>query len=287
MHSVNSDGNPRDRQLHSGFGTHGHTSETVSDQPAAAAIRFGLAEVESEDAVSTPVWRIADRRITGFAPPPVRRENIAHDAFANLDTRTYLFGKRLFDLLFASAAIVVTSPLLLLIGIAIKLSSPGPVFFRQERIGKNGRIFDMLKFRTMRVADRSFTDKSWRALDDPRRTVVGSILRRTSLDELPQFFNVLIGEMSVVGPRPERPFFVNKFISEIPGYALRHRGQVGITGLAQIHGFRGDTCIQTRVIYDIEYLEKWSFALDLHIVWLTVKGIFTSDHESQPKQVCD
>src|SRR5438270_925841 len=124
---------------------------------------------------------------------------------------------------------------MLLIAVAIKVSSRGPVFFKQERVGSGDEVFEILKFRTMRVADKAITDTAWRALDDPRRTAVGSLLRRTSLDELPQFFNVLKGEMSVVGPRPERPFFVEKFSIDIPQYELRHVGEVGITGLAQIH----------------------------------------------------
>jgi exopolysaccharide biosynthesis polyprenyl glycosylphosphotransferase len=206
-------------------------------------------------------------------------EDLAAAGFPNVQSIMYSVAKRAFDIVFASLAIIITAPLLLVIAIAIKLSSPGPVFFRQERVGRNGRIFNMLKFRTMRVADKTITDTAWRALDDPRRTGVGALLRRTSLDELPQFFNVLRGEMSVVGPRPERPFFVEKFALEIPHYKMRHGGLVGITGLAQIHGYRGDTCIETRVLYDLQYLENWSLSLDLKIVWRTVKGVFFSAHE--------
>jgi len=136
-----------------------------------------------------------------------------------------------------------------------------------------------LKFRTMRVADKAFTDTAWRANDDPRRTFIGHVLRRTSLDELPQFFNVLLGEMSVVGPRPERPFFVEKFCEEISHYNLRHKGEVGITGLAQVRGFRGDTSIHRRVVCDLEYLEHWSFKLDAEIIWRTIRRMFVSDHE--------
>lgn len=219
------------------------------------------------------------RVVTGFAPAADYLDEIAHAGFPATKTAAYELGKRAFDVIFAAIALVAVAPLFLLIAIAIKLSSPGPIFFRQERVGRDGVLFEMLKFRTMRVADASFTDRAWSANDDPRRTPIGHVLRRTSMDELPQFLNVLRGEMSVVGPRPERPFFVGKFSDEIPHYNLRHTGEVGITGWAQIHGYRGDTCIQTRVKYDLEYLEQWTFALDLKIIWLTIKRVFTSKHE--------
>ena len=206
-------------------------------------------------------------------------DEIAANGFPSTQSAAYKIVKRAFDVLFAVGAIVLASPLGALVAAAIKVSSAGPVFFTQERIGLNGKIFRMLKFRTMRVADKSITDQAWSAATDPRRTAVGTWLRRTSIDELPQFINVLLGEMSIVGPRPERPYFVREFSSKIAHYNLRHTGQVGITGLAQIHGYRGDTCIETRVRYDLEYLEKWSLFLDLKIIALTIWGGFTSRHE--------
>lgn len=237
-------------------------------------------DIEFENGDADHASYRSNARAIGFAPDTADYlDEIIYAGFPNMQTVAYRVGKRAFDVLFSLAAIVITSPLMVLIAFSIKVSSRGPVFFKQARVGRGGAFFDMLKFRTMRVADKAVTDKAWRALDDPRRTAIGGFLRRTSLDELPQFFNVLKGEMSVVGPRPERPFFVDKFSTEIPHYPLRHAGEVGVTGLAQIRGYRGDSCIQTRVASDLEYLEGWSFWLDIEIVWRTVKSIFVSDHE--------
>lgn len=182
----------------------------------------------------------------------------------------YLLFKRVFDIVFSSLVIVTLSPLLLVIALAIKVCSAGPVFFRQERVGLNGRLFYMYKFRTMSVAPASETDTLWTKKDDPRRTKIGSLLRKTSLDELPQFFNVLRGEMSVVGPRPERPHFVRRFLKDVSYYNDRHRLKVGITGWAQINGWRGDTSIEKRVECDIYYLQNWSLWLDLRIIAKTI-----------------
>lgn len=252
----------------------------LAEDGTAIANDFGFAEAGVEiEPISEPEYLISNA-VTGFAPPPADYlDGIAEAGFPATRTFAYTVLKRSFDIAFSATAIAITAPVMLLISIAIKLSSPGPVFFRQQRVGRGEMLFDMLKFRTMRVADRVITDTAWRASNDPRRTAVGAFLRRTSLDELPQFFNVLKGEMSVVGPRPERPFFVEKFSEEIPHYRLRHHGQVGITGLAQVRGFRGDTCIESRVTCDLEYLETWTFKCDMKIVWRTVKGIFVSDHE--------
>jgi exopolysaccharide biosynthesis polyprenyl glycosylphosphotransferase len=270
--------NPSTRQLNvQGRGAAPETASEQSGNALSVAARYGVADLDFDVETLDEAY-LQPRTVTGFRPS----FNPAFDwetAFPTIGGSAYALVKRAFDLAFASFAVAVSSPLMLIVALAIKLSSPGPVFFRQERVGQRGQIFNMLKFRTMRVADRNYTDRAWRAVDDPRRTSVGSLLRRTSLDELPQFLNVIRGEMSVVGPRPERPFFVNKFLSEIPSYELRHCGKVGITGLAQIHGYRGDTCIQTRVAYDVEYLRRWSLALDFHIVWMTIKSIFLSTHE--------
>jgi lipopolysaccharide/colanic/teichoic acid biosynthesis glycosyltransferase len=152
----------------------------------------------------------------------------------------------------------------------IRLTSRGPVFFIQERIGLNGRPFAMYKFRTMRTAAASESDTRWTTANDPRRTPLGSFPRRTSLDELPQFFNVLRGDMSVVGPRPERPHFVQRFLQEVGRYNNRHCLRVGITGWAQVNGWRGDTSIDKRIEYDLYYLQNWSFLLDLRIIAMTI-----------------
>lgn len=186
-----------------------------------------------------------------------------------LESPAYFFLKRVFDISFSIFMIVLTGPLMLLIAAAIKCSCPGPVLFRQERVGLNGEPFDMYKFRTMHVAAAAESDTNWTVRNDPRRTALGSALRKTSLDELPQFFNVLKGEMSVVGPRPERPHFVKRFLEEVSYYDSRHRLKVGVTGWAQVNGWRGDTSIQKRFEFDLYYLQNWSFWFDLRIILLT------------------
>jgi Undecaprenyl-phosphate glucose phosphotransferase len=192
------------------------------------------------------------------------------------ESPAYGICKRAFDILFSSLAILITSPAMVVIAIAIKLTSPGPVFFRQERVGLNGRVFSMLKFRSMKMAAASESDTRWTVENDPRRTAFGALLRRTSLDELPQFFNVLKGDMSVVGPRPERPHFVKQFLQDIETYNSRHRLKVGITGWAQVNGWRGNTSIERRVEHDLYYMQNWSFIFDLRIIFLTVwSGLFS------------
>lgn len=192
-----------------------------------------------------------------------------------VESFTYVVGKRAFDLCFAGLAIALTAPLMLLIAISIKVTSPGPVFFRQQRVGLNGRTFLMYKFRTMRQAGPEESDCLWTKRDDPRRTRLGGWLRAASLDELPQFFNVLNGHMSVVGPRPERPYFVEQFMQTVSLYNTRHDLKVGITGWAQVNGWRGDTSIAKRVEHDIYYLNNWSFGFDLRIILLTILHLFS------------
>jgi Undecaprenyl-phosphate glucose phosphotransferase len=182
----------------------------------------------------------------------------------------YALLKRVFDIAFAGFAIVVTAPLMAVIAIVIRLTSSGPVIFVQERVGLNGTVFRMYKFRTMKVAAPSESNNQWTVANDPRRTPLGIFLRRTSLDELPQFFNVLKGDMSVVGPRPERPGFVDKFVNEVVRYNYRHLLKVGITGWAQVNGWRGDTSIRRRIEHDVYYLQNWSLGLDLRIIFLTL-----------------
>jgi exopolysaccharide biosynthesis polyprenyl glycosylphosphotransferase len=184
--------------------------------------------------------------------------------------------KRLFDLVVSTALLVLTSPLLLLLATAIRLSSPGPVLFRQLRIGQRGVQFNVLKFRTMRVNERS--DTEWSGEGEWRVTALGRFLRRTSLDELPQLFNVVRGHMSLIGPRPERPFFVDRFTSEVARYEDRHRVPVGITGWAQVHGLRGDTSIPERVRFDNYYVEHWSLWTDIVILARTIWVVTTGRH---------
>ena len=159
---------------------------------------------------------------------------------------------------------------MLFAAIGTRLSSPGPILFRQERVGKDRKPFKMLKFRSMRVTGTE--DTGWSTKNDPRKTKFGSFIRKFSIDELPQMFNVLAGQMSLIGPRPEVPFHVNHFKDEIPLYLVRQQVRPGITGWAQVNGLRGDTSIEERVKYDIWYIENWSLALDIKIVWKTVFG---------------
>jgi len=182
----------------------------------------------------------------------------------------YALLKRSFDICFSAGVLILMSPLLWLMALIIRLSSPGPVFFVQDRVGLNGRPFRMYKFRTMRTGSKSESDTEWTRPEDSRKTIFGSLLRKTSLDELPQFFNVLKGDMSVVGPRPERPHFVLKFLQEISRYNNRHALKVGITGWAQVNGLRGDTSIEKRVEYDLYYLQNWSLVFDLKIIVMTI-----------------
>ncbi|MFZ1999687.1 MAG: undecaprenyl-phosphate glucose phosphotransferase [Candidatus Sulfotelmatobacter sp.] len=192
------------------------------------------------------------------------------------ETGSYLFQKRIFDVAFSVLVMLLMLPITLLIALAIKLGSRGPIFFVQDRVGLNGRVFRMFKFRTMKVGSCEEGDTRWTCEKDPRRTTVGTFLRKTNLDELPQFLNVLQGDMSIVGPRPERPFFVERFLEEFDRYNSRHMFKAGITGWAQVNGWRGDTSIAKRVEYDLYYLRNWSLTFDLQIITLTLFRMFTS-----------
>ncbi len=187
-----------------------------------------------------------------------------------LDNIGFAALKRLIDIVGSALGLVLLSPLLLVVAVGVKLSSPGPILFRQERIGLNKKPFKMLKFRSMRVNDSQET--GWSRTDDPRRTKFGSFIRKYSIDELPQLINVLKGEMSLVGPRPEVPYYVRQFKEDVPLYLVRQQVRPGMTGWAQIHGFRGDTSIEDRVAYDIWYIENWSLSLDINILFGTIFG---------------
>ena len=178
--------------------------------------------------------------------------------------------KRVTDIVLSITILLAVSPLMLVISLLVKATSIGHVFYRQERMGLDGRIFSMLKFRTMETQAEKETGPVWAAKGDSRKTIIGSFLRKTSMDELPQFFNVLKGDMSIVGPRPEREFFIQQFRSKIPKYMLRHKMKAGITGWAQISGWRGNTSLEKRIEYDIYYIENWSLRFDLEIMWLTI-----------------
>ena len=178
--------------------------------------------------------------------------------------------KRGFDLVLGTLALAAALPVMLGVALAVRLTSRGPVLYRQERMGLDGRRFAMLKFRTMRLDAEAATGPQWARPDDPRRTPIGAVLRSFSLDELPQLVNVLRGEMSLVGPRPERPGFVEEFRRRVPGYMLRHKVKAGITGWAQINGWRGNTSIEKRIEYDLYYIERWSLGFDLAILLRTL-----------------
>ncbi len=180
-------------------------------------------------------------------------------------------AKRAMDVAISGAVLLCLLPFLPLVALAIWLEDHGPIFYRQERMGLDGRSFMILKLRSMRVNAEATTGPVWATEDDPRRTRLGSFLRRWSIDELPQAWNVLVGDMSIVGPRPERPAFVSEFKHKIPQYMLRHRVKAGITGWAQVNGWRGNTSIKKRIQYDLYYIENWSLLLDLKILWMTVR----------------
>ncbi len=177
--------------------------------------------------------------------------------------------KRTMDIVGSIVGIIVTSPLMLLMCLIIKLTSPGPLIYKQERVGLHNQTFWMYKFRSMEVQPESEEKKAWTVKNDPRVTPVGKFMRHTSIDELPQLFNILKGNMSLVGPRPERPFFVEKFREEIPRYMVKHQVRPGLTGWAQVNGYRGDTSIRKRIECDLYYIENWSIGFDIKIIFLT------------------
>ncbi len=185
-----------------------------------------------------------------------------------------IFMKRTVDLVGALFLTILFSPVMLIAAIGVKCSSPGPIIFKQTRVGLHNKQFRMYKFRTMRMQDKSEEQRGWTTENDPRVTKVGRLLRRTSMDELPQLFNILKGDMSIVGPRPERPQFVEKFKEEIPRYMIKHQVRPGLTGWAQVNGYRGDTSIEERVRFDLYYIEHWTMGFDIKIMFLTLfKGL--------------
>jgi len=216
----------------------------VPDVLQYAALRAGL-----EDVDGTPVINLSQVPLQGWSS----------------------MLKRAMDIAMALAVMVALVPIVPLIALLIWLEDRGPIFYRQERMGLDGKPFLIVKFRSMRVDAEATSGPVWAVRDDPRRTRVGSFLRRTSLDELPQIWNVLMGDMSIVGPRPERPTFVREFKHKIPRYMLRHRVKAGITGWAQVHGWRGNTSIKKRIQYDLYYIQNWSLSLDFKILWMTLR----------------
>jgi Undecaprenyl-phosphate glucose phosphotransferase len=222
--------------------------ETVDIRLVPDVLRYVTLGCEVEDFDGMPVVRLNDSPLVGSAA----------------------YAKRIMDVLVSTLALLGLVPILSTIALLVKLTSRGPVLFAQERMGLDGRTFRMLKFRSMRTDAEKESGAVWANADDSRRTVFGTFLRKTSLDELPQLWNVLRGDMSLVGPRPERPVFVTKFRSEIPHYMLRHKVKSGITGWAQVNGWRGNTSLAHRIECDLFYIKYWSLALDLKILTMTL-----------------
>ena len=262
---------------------------TILEQHPVDAVFIALPNDEANrinEVLETLHTSMADVRVVPFLSPTYEmRPNISElDGVPILSLRqTPLYGwnavvKRGFDLIVGAACLLIAGLPMLLIAALIKLRDRGPVFYRQRRMGLDGREFDMIKFRTMRV-DAERDGPVWSRRHDSRRSRLGTFLRRTSLDELPNLLNVLRGEMSLVGPRPERPEFIRQFKHEIPGYMLRHKMKAGMTGYAQIRGYRGDTSLRKRIQHDVFYIRNWSVWLDLRILLQTVFGVWFSRHE--------
>lgn len=192
--------------------------------------------------------------------------NIRHVPLTNT---FHMICKRIMDIAGSVVAIIVFSPVMLVTAVLVKATSRGPLIYKQERVGLHNQNFQMYKFRSMEVQSAKSEKKAWTVRNDPRVTPVGRFIRKTSIDELPQLFNILKGDMSLVGPRPERPFFVEKFREEIPRYMVKHQVRPGLTGWAQINGYRGDTSIKKRIEYDLYYIENWTMGLDIKILFLT------------------
>ncbi len=242
-----------------------HEARRVFDVLSASYVDVRLVlDVPSMAAISLKTTTLDGLSIVGL------RENPHHGL--------NVIVKRSMDVVLSLVALVMLAPLMAFIAVMVKLTSKGPVLYRQERCGLNGVSFQMLKFRTMRVDAEAQSGAVWARANDPRRTVMGSFLRKTSLDELPQLFNVLKGEMSLVGPRPERPVFIEKFRKTVPNYMVRHAMKAGITGWAQVNGWRGNTSLRKRLQHDLYYIHHWNPWFDLRIMWLTVfKGIINKN----------
>ena len=246
--------------------------------------------LKDEERIRALLGELRDFPVQICFVPDIYSFNLLHHSFSEIAglpvinlTDTPLQGwkeliKTIEDYVFSSALLLILSPLMIVIAIVIKLTSPGPVFYRQERVTWNGAYFPMIKFRTMPVEAEATSGPVWARPGERRATPFGQFLRRTSLDELPQFLNVLKGQMSIVGPRPERPQFVDEFRQQIPGYMQKHLVKGGITGWAQVNDLRGNTDLAARIQYDLYYIENWSLLFDLRIMALTVFKIFTSRH---------
>jgi Undecaprenyl-phosphate glucose phosphotransferase len=256
----------------------------LAERSGAELVYIALSRAEHEAELDA-LERLADSTAAVRLVPDLARAHTLNASVEDFDgtpvvlvTETPSQGwnsvlKRAFDLGVSAAGLLVLSPVLALISLWVKLDSPGPALYAQDRVGVNGRRFRMLKFRTMRL-DAEAEGPGWSRPGDPRRTRAGAVLRQLSLDELPQLWNVLVGHMSLVGPRPEQPVFVDRFRASIPRYMLRHHMKSGITGWAQVNGLRGDTPLERRIEYDLYYIEHWSMSFDLKILFLTLFRMF-------------
>lgn len=198
--------------------------------------------------------------------------------YVPLDNIYKKFLKRVFDCISATMAIIILSPIIILTAILVKLTSPGSIIYKQERVGLDRKLFHIYKFRSMKPHDEKQVDPKWTTENDPRKTRIGSFIRRTSIDEFPQFFNILKGDMSLIGPRPERPIFVEEFREQIPKYMIKHYVRPGMTGWAQVNGWRGNTSIEKRIEHDIYYVENWTVVLDIKIFFLTfIRGFINKN----------
>ena len=224
------------------------TRSLVSIHVVPDLLQFMVLRSRVEDLDGLPTINLSETRIEGWSR----------------------FVKRAFDLVVAAATLIVLSPVMFIVALTIWVEDGCPIFYRQIRMGLDGKPFEIVKFRSMRVGAENATGAVWAEKDDPRRTKVGRVIRAWSLDELPQLWNVLVGDMSVIGPRPERPEFVEQFRSEFPHYMLRHKVRAGMTGWAQVHGWRGNTSIRMRIEHDLYYIENWSLLLDVKILFMTV-----------------
>lgn len=274
------------KELGNCLGNYEHLEQIIEDND----IDELIVALESHETKFMPyIFHIADKEGIGlrlipfynnYLPQNAVMETLGNTKLINvrvtpLDNMMWAFVKRTIDIAGSLFGIVILSPVYVIAAIGVKLSSPGPVFFKQNRIGLNKKPFKMYKFRSMRMNTSETT--GWSTKSDPRKTRFGSFLRKYSIDELPQLFNVLKGDMSLIGPRPEVPFYVRQFKEEVPLYLLRHQVRPGMTGWAQIHGLRGDTSIEDRVKYDLWYIENWSLWLDIKILWKTVFGGWKND----------
>ncbi|OQA56235.1 MAG: UDP-glucose:undecaprenyl-phosphate glucose-1-phosphate transferase [Candidatus Omnitrophica bacterium ADurb.Bin277] len=237
------------------------SKETITEMVVACEdqmIEFKMgADTHGLIAQNVGVEYISDIPLLGFRPLP-------------LDDPWNRFVKRTFDLTIAFSFGILFLPFGMILALMIKLMDRGPVFYHQERVGRDGRAFKVIKFRTMKADAEKETGPVWAKKDDDRRTWMGEFLRRTNLDEVPQLWNVIRGDMSLVGPRPERPHFVSQFRESVPRYMARHKVKSGLTGWAQVHGLRGNTSIHERVKYDLYYMENWSLLLDIEIIVMTL-----------------